>query len=57
MVILQPNSVIDPKKYPFIHKWDSNVRKHYKTYQTIIDAHTYRLQRIQRNIFVNKIII
>ena len=52
MVNLLPESNIDRTQYPNIHRWDQAVRKHHHTYQELIDAQTYRIQRIQRGFLV-----
>ena len=52
MVILLPGSGIDHAAFPNIHRWDTLVRKHHDHYQHLIDAATYRLQRIQRGVLV-----
>ncbi len=52
MVNLLSGSGVDQSKYPHSYRWDSSVRQHYEKYQRLIDAHTYRLQRIQRGILV-----
>lgn len=52
MVNLLPGSGIDHAAFPNIHKWDTVVRKHHEHYQELIDAATYRLQRIQRGFLV-----
>ena len=52
MVNLLPESNVDRSKYPNSYRWDQAVRKHHHTYQELIDAQAYRLQRIQRGILV-----
>lgn len=52
MVHLQTASAVDSLKYPNAFRWDNLVRKHFSTYQELIDAQTYRLQRIQRSFLV-----
>ena len=52
MVNLLSGSAVDQNKYPHSYKWDTLVRKHHSAYQELIDAQTYRLQRIQRGILV-----
>jgi hypothetical protein len=46
MVNLLLGSGVDQSRFPNIHNWDAVVRKHFDKYQRLIDAHTYRLQRI-----------
>ena len=52
MVNLLSGSGINQAKYPTSFDWDTLVRKHHHTYQELIDAQTYRLQRIQRGLLV-----
>lgn len=52
MVNLLPESNVDRNQYPNTHRWDQLVRKHHRDYQELIDAQTYRLQRIQRGFLV-----
>lgn len=52
MVNLQLGSGVDQARFPNIHHWDTAVRKHFDKYQRLIDAYTYRLQRIQRGLLV-----
>lgn len=52
MVNLLLGSGVDQARFPNIHHWDTVVRKHFEKYQRLIDAHTYRLQRIQRGLLV-----
>ena len=52
MVHLLAGSGIQEARYPLTHKWDTLVRKHFEKYQELIDANTYRLQRIQRGYLV-----
>lgn len=52
MVNLQLGSGVDQARFPNIYHWDTVVRKHFEKYQRLIDAHTYRLQRIQRGLLV-----
>lgn len=52
MVNLLSGSEINPTKFPNAHRWDTLVRQHFHRYQELIDAQTYRLQRIQRGLLV-----
>lgn len=52
MVHLQSTSAVDPARFPNSFRWDNLVRKHFDQYQSLIDAQTYRLQRIQRGFLV-----
>jgi len=54
MVNLLTGSAVNQNKYPSIFDWDQLVRAHHNTYQQLIDAQAYRLQRIQRGLLVNK---
>lgn len=52
MVHLSETSKVNTHTQPFAYQWDTLVRKHYNKYQSLIDAHTYQLQRTQRLPFV-----
>lgn len=56
MVNLLAGSSVDKVKYPNLYKWDTSVRQYHDKYQYLIDAATYRLQRIQRGLLVTTLI-
>ncbi|KAL4492525.1 hypothetical protein ABPG72_007638 [Tetrahymena utriculariae] len=52
MVRLNLKSNVDQNQYPFLAKWDRDMRQNFEEYQNRIDATTYHLQRSQRGIAI-----
>lgn len=52
MVKLIETSSLSAEVSPILREWDELVRKNFNKYQSLIDARTYELQRVQRYILV-----